>query len=56
MCCCTLAQLDLIYGRRLAEALLDQPIGHVGLDEVDVFSGQGPRVRVIARSCGVHGA
>jgi hypothetical protein len=35
-----LAQLDLIHSRRPAEALLDEPIGHVGLDEVDVFLRQ----------------
>ncbi len=35
-----LAQLDLIDGGGLTEALLGEPVRHVGLDECDVFFGQ----------------
>ena len=35
------AQLDLVDGRRLAEALLREPLTEVRLDEVDVFLCQG---------------
>jgi hypothetical protein len=37
----TLAQLDLVGRRRLAETLLGQPLTEVGLDELDIFTWRG---------------